>query len=668
MTTTTWAPLCLLTLTAVQPDGLLPSAVRPAEKLVLESDADRARRLNDGGNVNGAFSPDGKFLVTGVTSQGVVLWDVAQGRALPNHFTKLGFGQRLATAFTPDGKHVVGAGRGGPGGSEANPVAVWDVATQKRRSLDEDANDTPFTALAVAPDGKTLALAAGYGRRKEALDVVFWDLASGDEVRRLKGLVELAPGRFPTAAVIEGMAYSPDGRTLALVLEGRVLLVEVASGKLRADLPFATGIEGRTINFRTPMGGAVAFAPDGRALAAGSSDGAVRRFELLTGRELTPLPGHGGPVAALRFTPDGKRLLSYGQDGVCYAWPTAGGPGWQPKAGPLPDAALEKLWDALRDNEPLDLYGSVRALAAVPGQAVPFLRQRVTPVPKGDGAHLDRLVEDLTRDYNERKRAVVELRKIGAPAVSALLRAQQKGRFDELMRRLTQELSNQPATPDQVRAVRALRVLERIGDQDARKLVEELAAGLPSAALTNQARYTLNRLAKAAPVGPEPAPAALWQALAGDDAIAAYQAVRALAGKPANAALLRDRVQEAVAKGTFNDDPKRVARLIDDLGHKTFGVREQANKSLKGLGVLAVPALRKALDAKQPLEVQRRLEKLLEEALKETPPPDVLRIGRALEALEMMHSAEGREGLAALAQVEVTWVREAAAASLQRQR
>src|SRR5205823_6522603 len=107
---------------------------------------------------------------------------------------------------------------------EAHPVGVWDVGKRQRiRSLDEDVNDTPFTAVAVAPDGKTVALAAGWGRRNEALQIVLWDVASGDEVRRLRGLADARPTRAGVARVFTALAYSPDGRTLAGLLDDRAV-------------------------------------------------------------------------------------------------------------------------------------------------------------------------------------------------------------------------------------------------------------------------------------------------------------------------------------------------------------------------------------------------------------------------------------------------------------
>src|SRR6266542_1916682 len=162
-------------------DDLLPPPVRQAEKRSLGGSDERLRRyMDDGrGGLGAAFSPDGKLLVTAAGHQGMALWDVGSGRVL-GHLTSLSYNEGLSTAFTPDGKQIIGASWGGH--REGHPVSVWDVAKRERlRNLDEDVNDTPFTALAVAPDAKTIALAGGLGRRNGALNIVFWDLASGDE-------------------------------------------------------------------------------------------------------------------------------------------------------------------------------------------------------------------------------------------------------------------------------------------------------------------------------------------------------------------------------------------------------------------------------------------------------------------------------------------------------
>src|SRR5262245_23183375 len=62
--------------------------------------------------------------------------------------------------------------------------------------------------------------------------------------------------------------------------------------------------------------GALAFAPDGNALAIGTSDGSVRLATLGADRPIVKLKGHKDAVAALVFQSDGKALYSGGYDHV----------------------------------------------------------------------------------------------------------------------------------------------------------------------------------------------------------------------------------------------------------------------------------------------------------------------------------------------------------------
>jgi len=655
-------------------DDLLPPPVRQTEKRLLGGDEQNMRRAMFAGRegVGAAFSPDGKLLITSMGYQGMTLWEVSSGRAL-GQFLSSGRSEGMSAAFTPDGKQVVTANWGM--GQEGCPVSLWDVAKRERlRSLDEDVNDTSYAGLAMAPDGKTFALAGGWSMRgNTGPKIVFWDVASGDEIGQVSGLPGAAPGpgRRQGVAVFEAAAYSPDGRTLAALLSGHVYLVEVATSKVRGQLTFPASAEARTMR-GTALPGALAFSRDGRTLAAGVANGVIHRFDLRSGRELTPLAGHTSAVLALCSTPDGKALHSYSMDGQFFVWRLDTGREWTPKAGPLPDGALDALWDTLRSDDALDLFGCQEALAAVPAVSVPFLRKYLSPAPKAETERIEHLVGELQKgDYNARKKAVVELRKIGAAAAPALLRSQERGGFDQLTQRLMFEFQNLAPPPEQKRAVRALGVLERIDNADARKLLEELAGGAAESPLTVDAKAALDRLGKVKPAGATPSPDALWQALAEEDSLTSYRAMRALANLPATVTvpLLRDRLKQLAARDTFNDDPKRTAKLIADLDSEQFSAREEAAKTLRTLGRAAIPALRAALAAQPSAEAKRHLQELLQSATKGQVSPEVLRIGRALETLELVSGSETREALAVLAKdVSAKWLREAASDSLRRVR
>ena len=57
---------------------------------------------------------------------------------------------------------------------------------------------------------------------------------------------------------------------------------------------------------------AIAFTPDGRYLASGSSDRTIKLWDAVAARELRTLSGNAGGVRALAFSPDGATLASAG--------------------------------------------------------------------------------------------------------------------------------------------------------------------------------------------------------------------------------------------------------------------------------------------------------------------------------------------------------------------
>jgi WD40 repeat protein len=70
---------------------------------------------------------------------------------------------------------------------------------------------------------------------------------------------------------------------------------------------------------------AMVFSPDGRLIATGGADMAIKIWDAATGRVLRTLGGHAGGVKALAFSPDGQRLASGGNDGRIRFWEIASG-------------------------------------------------------------------------------------------------------------------------------------------------------------------------------------------------------------------------------------------------------------------------------------------------------------------------------------------------------
>jgi hypothetical protein len=232
----------------------------------------------------------------------------------------------------------------------------------------------------------------------------------------------------------------------------------------------------------------LAFAPDGRTLATATADGTIRLWETASWTVRTEFRGHRDRVTALSFAPDG-RLLSGGLDTTVLAWDVR-----PPKTAGAADAA----WEELVKPEAGPAFQAQGRLLASPAEAVKLIAGKVKPVEAADAKRVAKLVADLdSPDFATRERAARELTQIGPPAAAALREAARKSESAEVRKRvadLLARIERPTIAPEELRAIRAVEVLEWAATAEAREVLAGLAKGAPGARLTQAAAAAIRRL------------------------------------------------------------------------------------------------------------------------------------------------------------------------------
>jgi hypothetical protein len=349
---------------------------------------------------------------------------------------------------------------------------VYDEMIRGLRVPSGNPNDWPnwIRDVTFTPDGRIVALFDG-----KIVSIV--DVTSGQK------LFDFAKEPPPNV-----VALSPDGKTLCYDADNSFWLREIASGALLHKRKLAENVVG------------AAFSPDGRivAVSTGENNARIHLIDVATGKELVRLGGHESRVRSLAFSPDGTKLATGQWDSTALIWDVFAARRKLPSRD-LTAKDLERLWTELRDADAAKAHAALWALAAAPDKAVPFLKKHLQPVPRVADKRLRQLIADLdAEEFARREEASRELAKLGIEAEPALRKALEGNPSLELRRRVEALLGEMTCqtemTPDALRQLRAIQVLEQIGSPQARQILSALAQGAPAAPATRDAAAALTRL------------------------------------------------------------------------------------------------------------------------------------------------------------------------------
>jgi WD40 repeat protein len=302
-----------------------------------------------------AFTADGKSLVSCAAAVGadtveVKKWETAGGKLLSS--VELPSGKSAHLTVSPDGRLAATADAADPFHKGPTPVRVWDLSAGKQLIALEGLNGVVMS-VAFSPDGKRLASASVVndpadfgppgklpppGKKPAPATLKIWDAESGAAVHTLE---------FPTQTV-GNLAFSADGKRLAATSRLGVIFWDVETGKEAGRLPLYTLVQGvafspdgnfvallvgpflRIVSIRTAdqiraielpaTFRRVAYTPDGKGIVASSDDRQVMMWHAQTGLLMHNFRGHTAAVNCLAVGPDGRHVASGGFDRTVKVW------------------------------------------------------------------------------------------------------------------------------------------------------------------------------------------------------------------------------------------------------------------------------------------------------------------------------------------------------------
>ena len=286
------------------------------------------------------YSPDGTHLVTSGRDGSVRVWDAETGVQLYKLPERVEPVSRLRPPRRPV-EHVSYSPRGDrfltiSDSQSFNVLELWDHATQGGTGI---TLDSQVRSAAWSPDGRRIAAVSSF--------ITVWNL---DNIASEP--LELDPDRAEYTEY-RHVSWSYDGVRLLIASNNGATVLDWASGELLHSLTLEEGAvyleespDGSLLltvdgQFRGPrvqvwnaetgselarletVGGRVGarFSPDGkRVVTYGSQDRAVHMWDALTGEELLTLAGQRAPFLDVAFSPNGRLLAGASRDSTTWMW------------------------------------------------------------------------------------------------------------------------------------------------------------------------------------------------------------------------------------------------------------------------------------------------------------------------------------------------------------
>lgn len=543
------------------------------------------------------ISKDGKYVLTGSYDGELNLWEKQGSQKLRRLWR-----QKLGTAqakFTPDGKHVVA--------SRYQTLRMFDVKTGKEVSM------PPRHCLGVhfvdfGPGGKSIISVAN--------TVHIWDARTGKEMHKGKQLIRLL-GTAALSRDRKRLVTSDRFSSTTLWDANTAKVIRLIGENYRHAASMAISPDGKQI-FATTVTRR-SFQRDGELLVRVRNFTGISVWDVKTGKKVDEF-AKKCRARFLAIAPDGKRLvgaIKIGAGTLVYDLPTRQIACQLEQPGRYSQGPHQL--DFSPDSRMIaggDWYGNINLWDSTTGKLLTQMKghfgQVYATTFSPDGKLLATGAEDGTVrlwDVKQRK-ALCVLDGHEGPVFSVAF------------------------SPDSKQLVS--------GSADATVLLWDVAAALRHG--NNTAKLTKHEFA------------IFWAQLGSYPSEKSHRGMYRLVASPKESVKF---IRKALQMPPFKSPPD-LDKLLKDLDSNSFRVREKAMATLKKMGRTIAPALRKALAANPPLEVQLRLKQLLAPFERKKRPrrkgaqfrrptaQEIQRI-RAILVLDRINTPEAHEVLASLA-------------------
>jgi WD40 repeat protein len=517
--TETWEPI-------VRPEGHTNAAagvaVTPDGKTAITAGSDRTMRIwevHSGAELRSVnrddwfdsvhLAPDGKSVVMSASRLGrergkhgtkFVCTDLT-GRSVP-------VDGALGEGFDEDWPKSQIAGFAGDGRTymtwRRRTITMWDwPAGTKRRSIDVTlAGNWPGELVCrharLTMDGRLLAVSIAheepkdFGRVGEPGGTCVVNAATGERLWSVSG-----PEIWSTS-----VAFTPDGKRLVVGGSGDSKADEF--NEERVSLAMFNAATGKPLRrFQLPEGvgdrravAVIAVSLDGRTVAVGERDHSITVYELATGQIRQRLLGHRTELKDLVPGPNGRLFSVAWNDSFALVW--AMSPAAAAQRTSLTETALATEWRKLGQPEAKVAFRAMVRMAGDPTVAATYIRNELQPVKPIAAKVLDKVFAELEADaVSVREKASQTLNEFGRVAAQAARARLKITKSEDARRRLSHFIERQEReelNAEELRAIRAVELLESIGGEESRRILEQMAIGEPTAWLTSESVQALRRL------------------------------------------------------------------------------------------------------------------------------------------------------------------------------